>query len=168
LEKLERARAKERQGRKGQPRSGKLPEHEGAGDTRDKVADAVGMSPRTYEKAKKVVEAAEADPALAPVVEEMDRTGKVDPSFQEVVKRKPTAAEKKTPVRPTRGRQQVEQLQARVATLEGQLREVQQGVRRSVEDCRGRIEERYQGNAGKMEVVAEFHRLLLELLALQQ
>ena len=36
-------------------RSGKLPERESKGDTRDKVAAAVGMSGRTYEKAKAVV-----------------------------------------------------------------------------------------------------------------
>jgi hypothetical protein len=61
--------------------SGKLPQAS-AGRTRDKVAEAVGMSGRTYEKARAVVEAAEADPAAAPLVEEMDRTGKVNPAFQ--------------------------------------------------------------------------------------
>lgn len=59
--------------------------------TRDAAAAAVGMKPRTYEKAKAVVKAAE-DPALPPAVrseaavalEEMNRTGKVDPAFQRV------------------------------------------------------------------------------------
>ena len=57
-----------------------------AGQTRDAVARAVGgMSGRTYEKAKVVVAAAEADPEkFAPVVAEMDRTGKVDRAFKVV------------------------------------------------------------------------------------
>jgi hypothetical protein len=38
------------------------PEASAAGDTRDIVADAVGMDGRTYEKAKAVVEQVEADP----------------------------------------------------------------------------------------------------------
>src|SRR5262249_55670909 len=63
-----------------------------SGKTRDKAAETVGMSGRTYEKAKAVVEAAEKDPTLKPVVEEMDRTGKVDPAYRKVVK--PTEAEK--------------------------------------------------------------------------
>jgi ParB-like chromosome segregation protein Spo0J len=63
--------------------SGKLPEGS-RGDTRDKVAAKVGMSGRTLDKAKAVVEAAEQDPGLVPVVEDMDRTGKVDPAFQKV------------------------------------------------------------------------------------
>ena len=44
----------------------------------EKVAKAVGVSAPTYVKAKAVVEAAEQDPAKAPLVEEMDRTGKDD------------------------------------------------------------------------------------------
>lgn len=57
-----------------------------SGRTRDKAAEYVGMSGRTLEKATTVVEAAEADSALAPIVEEMDRTGKVDPAYQKVKK----------------------------------------------------------------------------------
>lgn len=53
--------------------SGKLPEP--VGDTRDKLAAAVGLSGRNLEKATAVVEAAEEDPAFAPLVEQMDRTG---------------------------------------------------------------------------------------------
>lgn len=62
---------------------GKLPPVSN-GKTRDKVASAVGgMSGRTYEKAKAVVEAAEENPErFAPLVEQMDRTGKVDPAFR--------------------------------------------------------------------------------------
>lgn len=68
----------------GEGRSGKLPERESAGDTRDKVAAALNVSGKTYEKAKAVVDAAKADPELKPVVEEMDRTGKVDPAYRKV------------------------------------------------------------------------------------
>jgi site-specific DNA-methyltransferase (adenine-specific) len=96
LEGIERARASERrqstQAKPGEGKvgGGKLPPPE-RGKTRDKVAEAVGMSGRTYDKAKEVVAAAEADPALVPVVEEMDRTGKVHQAFQEVVRRKKRA-----------------------------------------------------------------------------
>jgi ParB family chromosome partitioning protein len=91
LEELEREQARGRQAHAGPAEgkgrkasgSGKLPEPV-RGQTRDKVAEAVGMSGRTYEKVKAVVEAAAADPALAPVVEQMDRTGKVDPAYKKV------------------------------------------------------------------------------------
>jgi hypothetical protein len=53
------AKGKKR-GKKAEPiSSGKLPE-ETAGDSRDKVAEAVGMSGSTYEHARAVVEAAAA------------------------------------------------------------------------------------------------------------
>jgi ParB family chromosome partitioning protein len=96
LKALERPKAKERQGTRTD-----LPEHRGKfpqgseGKTRDKVAEAVGMSGRTLEKAEVVVEAAEKDPELRPVVEEMDRTGKVDPAFKKVKGR--AAARRKRP-----------------------------------------------------------------------
>lgn len=74
------------------PRGGKLPPRaESSGKTRDKAAEAVGMSGRTYEKAKAVVEAAaepDAPPEVKEAAAEMDRTGKVDPAFQ-VVRDKP-------------------------------------------------------------------------------
>lgn len=57
------------------------------GKTRDKVAAAVGMSGRTYEKAKAVVQSADKPDAAPAVIEakaEMDRTGKVDPAYQTV------------------------------------------------------------------------------------
>lgn len=68
IEELERRRARQRQAQAGPSRgrgakasgSGNLPEAE-HGDTRDKVAAAVGMSGRTYEKARKVVETATAE-----------------------------------------------------------------------------------------------------------
>lgn len=57
LEKLERPRAEERM-KAGPASSGKFPEDK-PGETRDKVAAALGMSGRTYEKAKVVMAAAE-------------------------------------------------------------------------------------------------------------
>jgi ParB family chromosome partitioning protein len=84
LEELERPRAKQRQGRAGQQRSSKLGEHASAGRTDAKVAEAVGMKKDTYRKAKCVVQAAAQNPDLKPVVEEMDRTGKVDPAYKAV------------------------------------------------------------------------------------
>ena len=54
------------------------------GKTIDKIAAIVGTSPETLRKAEAVVKAAEVDPTLAPVVVEMDRTGKVDPAFRKV------------------------------------------------------------------------------------
>ena len=54
------------------------------GKTIDKVAAVVGTSPENLRKAEAVVVAAEADPELAPVAEEMDRTGKVDPAYKKV------------------------------------------------------------------------------------
>ncbi|HUT56718.1 MAG TPA: ParB N-terminal domain-containing protein [Phycisphaerae bacterium] len=93
LESLAKVEAKERQREHGgtapgRPKNtpGNLPEV--SGEAREQVAAAVGMKPRTYDKAKAVVKAAEADPSLAPVVEEMDRTGKVDPAYKKVKKRK--------------------------------------------------------------------------------
>jgi len=58
------------------------PEH---AKTRDKVAACVGMSGRTLEKAKKVVEAAEQDPQkYGKLVEEMDSKGKVDGYYRKL------------------------------------------------------------------------------------
>jgi ParB family chromosome partitioning protein len=86
-------RARRQNGKKqpAAPGSGHLPEPEPVvedkGQTRDKVAAAVGMSARTYEKAKAVVAAAEADPGRnGHLVEQMDRTGKVDPAYRQITK----------------------------------------------------------------------------------
>jgi ParB-like chromosome segregation protein Spo0J len=75
--------------RRGEKREacGNLPQASQA-RTRDKVAESVGMSARTYEKAKAVVEAAEKDPErFTYAVHEMDRSGKVDRAYQEVARR---------------------------------------------------------------------------------
>jgi ParB family chromosome partitioning protein len=86
-------RARRQNGKKqpAAPGSGHLPEPEPVvedkGQTRDKVAAIVGMSGRTYEKAKAVVAAAAADPGRhGHLVEQMDRTGKVDPAFRQITK----------------------------------------------------------------------------------
>jgi hypothetical protein len=64
MEALEKPKAKERQeagtNQHTEP-SGKLPEASEAGRALDKVAEAVGMKRRSYEKAKAVVEAAKAE-----------------------------------------------------------------------------------------------------------
>ena len=100
IEKLEGQAAKERQRSHGGTAPGKskntggnLPRvNDPTGKTRDKIAEAVGMSGRTYEKAKAVVAAAKADPELRPIVDEMNETGKVDPAYKAVKARKAEAA----------------------------------------------------------------------------
>jgi ParB family chromosome partitioning protein len=55
------------------------------GETREKVAGAVGMKRSTYEKAKAVVQAAKDDPErFGSVVADMDATGKVDRAYSKV------------------------------------------------------------------------------------
>jgi hypothetical protein len=84
LEALERPKAKERQqagGRAGGKGSGKLPEAE-TGDVRDRVAEALGWSGRTFDKAKAVIDAAAADNRYSPLVTEMDRTRSVSRAFR--------------------------------------------------------------------------------------
>ena len=77
LEEFERRAAKERQTRK-PACSGKLPE-QNTSQTRDAVGSAVGMSGKTYEKAKEIVHAAAAEPEkYGKFAEAMDRTGKVN------------------------------------------------------------------------------------------
>lgn len=90
VEALERPKAEARQadaGKRNLPTvsAGNFPPLTDTGRIRDKAAEVVGISGRSYEKAKAVVQAAEQDPVtFAPVLERMDRTGKVDPAFREV------------------------------------------------------------------------------------
>ena len=82
LEKLERQRARQRQGTRTDKHSGKLPEGS-KGDTRDKVAVSLGISGRTYEKQKAVVKAANDDPEkFGNLLADMDRTGRVNAPFK--------------------------------------------------------------------------------------
>jgi hypothetical protein len=73
----ERKAAKARQREAGRTKaSGNVPE---AGDTRDKIGKRLGISGRTYERAKAVVDAAEAEPEkYGKLLEDMDRTGRVN------------------------------------------------------------------------------------------
>jgi N6-adenosine-specific RNA methylase IME4 len=81
LEALEAWAAKLRQregGRRGGQACGKLPQASDPGRTRDRVGEAVGLSGRTYEKAKAVVEAAKVSPQrYGKLRDDMDRTGRV-------------------------------------------------------------------------------------------
>jgi N6-adenosine-specific RNA methylase IME4 len=81
IEEGERREARRRQGLsggKGRIARGKLPPAI-AGKTRDKVGAFVGMSGRTLEKARAVVEAAAAEPGrFGRLAADMDRTGRVD------------------------------------------------------------------------------------------
>ena len=62
------------------------------GDTRDKVGEAVGMSGKTYEKAKRVVEAAEEDPeTYGDLPQAMDETNPTR-AFREMRKRQKAEA----------------------------------------------------------------------------
>ena len=101
LQDLEKAKAKERQragGRAGGKGSGKLSGAE-KGDTRGHTVAEVGVSATTLQKIQVVVEAADANPELLPLVEKMDQTGKVDPVHKEVMKKLPPKpkAKKKRP-----------------------------------------------------------------------
>jgi ParB-like chromosome segregation protein Spo0J len=95
LEALEKPAAKKRQAKAG-PKSGrgakrgtnaigsgKFPEPVGDGRSRDAVAAGLGMSGRTYEKAKAVVKSGDVE-----LVEKMDRTGKVDGAHKEMHRKK--------------------------------------------------------------------------------
>ena len=96
LETEERKAAKVRKHTRGS-RGGKLPPPK----TRDRVATAVGMRAKTYEKAKAVVAAAQEDPErFGPLVEEMDDTGKVDRAYSKVRRAKRAAEERANAERP--------------------------------------------------------------------
>lgn len=97
IEEVERDRAKQRQQRTqvngklpgGKPAigPGKFPEPMKPvenGRAREHVAAAIGISDRTYEKARAVVEAAERQPMLKPLVEAMDETGNVNGTFKKL------------------------------------------------------------------------------------
>ena len=90
LEKEERRAAKARKHTRGS-RGGKLPPPK----TRDRVAAAVGMRAKTYEKAKAVVAAAQEDPErFGPLVKEMDESGRVDRAYSRM-RRAAKAAEER-------------------------------------------------------------------------
>jgi ParB/RepB/Spo0J family partition protein len=76
-EHVEREAAKARQSEAGRTKaSGNFPE---AGDTRDKIGKRLGISGRTYERMKEVVEAAAAEPEkYGKLLEQMDDTGRAN------------------------------------------------------------------------------------------
>jgi len=80
IERIERERARARKAHDGRP--GKLPERQ-RGDSRDKIAAQLGISGRTYEKARAVVEAAESEPqSYGHLVDELDRYRGVDRAYR--------------------------------------------------------------------------------------
>jgi len=87
LEPIERAAAEERQkATRFGAGGGKLPSPgNDKGKTRDKIAKFAGVSGRTLDKIKAVVDAAEKDPErFGRLLVEMDRSGKVDRSYYEL------------------------------------------------------------------------------------
>ena len=90
LEAIEEQAAKERQCEHGNTAPGKQKNTGGNlpqvnGKTRDKVGAAVGMSGKTYEKAKKVIAASKEHPErFADIAKAMDKTGNVDRAFKAV------------------------------------------------------------------------------------
>jgi ParB family chromosome partitioning protein len=94
LEALERPAAKDRQREHGGTAPGREANTAGKfpevlpGRTRDKVAETMGVSGRTYEKMVEVTEAAEKNPErFGDLREQMDQTGKVDAAFKEMTRR---------------------------------------------------------------------------------
>jgi N6-adenosine-specific RNA methylase IME4 len=81
LEPLEKAAAKGRQGTRTDKHPGKLPTSS-MGRAADKAARATGMARRKLEMAEAIVDAAEADPRFGKLVEDMDRTGRVNGPYK--------------------------------------------------------------------------------------
>jgi hypothetical protein len=82
LEPIEKAAAKERQSLAA--KGGEIPAGD-RGRALDKVGTFAGVDRKTVTKIAYVMDAAEKDPKnVGPLVEEMDRTGKVDPIFKRV------------------------------------------------------------------------------------
>ena len=87
LEPLEKAAAKKRQREsKGRGKKGGQVAPPLRGRAADKAAKATGMARRTLEKAEAIVDAAEAEPAkFGPLLEQMDRSGKVDGAYRKLL-----------------------------------------------------------------------------------
>lgn len=96
LEQREKAKARERQratrlvGKGVQAKKnggGNSPPPSKKGKSRDLVAASLGLSGKSLEKVKKIVETAERYPdRFQDIVEEMDRTGKIEPAYRKVMK----------------------------------------------------------------------------------
>lgn len=101
IEPLEREAAKRRKaegqkaggktgGRGREKLAGKLPASYRT-EARDRIAAAVGLSASTLKKATEVVEAAEEDPALAALVDQMDADDNVSKAYRQLKKRRLTS-----------------------------------------------------------------------------
>lgn len=128
LEELERPAAAERQQESGKrygKGSGDSPEPiEAKGDTREKVGGAVGMSGRTYEKAKTVVDSGD-----QAAVEEMDRTGKVEPAYRKVTGRDRRPEPKPLDLSKERNRQRADKQLERLWTVINMLSGFEEGMK---------------------------------------
>jgi len=103
MEPIVKAEAKERKveagkihGR-GKPKIGGAKTAQPNPKSRDIVAAQTGRGRTTVSQAEKVVEAAEADPSLLPIVEKMDKTGNVSAAVKEVKKAQKDKAKNATP-----------------------------------------------------------------------
>jgi len=105
IEPAEKAAAKERMlaGKSDPEESFLRGNEERAPQTRDNIGAFAGVSGRTVEKIAKVVEAAERNPEkFAPLVAEMDRTGKVDGAYRKL--RQKEDEDKRLVLKPATGR----------------------------------------------------------------
>jgi len=101
MQPVEEAAAKKRKKRK--PKGSVQETFLDKGQSRDKIGAFAGVSGKTVEKIAKVVEAAEAEPEkFGKLVEEMDRTGKVNGAYRKLVKAQDEA--RITAIAPTKGR----------------------------------------------------------------
>ncbi len=102
-----RSAARQRQAMAGGSAPGKLPEavEQSKGDTRDKVAAFTGYAARTMDKAEEIVRAAAAEPArFGKLLEDMDRTGRVNGLYKRLkVARQAEAIRKEPPPLPGNG-----------------------------------------------------------------
>lgn len=73
---------------------GNLPEARKSPQIREVVGEAVGMSGTIYHRAKAVVEAAEHDESLRPLVDEMNETGKVTGAYNKLTGKSQTKKRK--------------------------------------------------------------------------
>jgi N6-adenosine-specific RNA methylase IME4 len=95
IERIERERAKQRKAHEGRP--GKLPERQ-TGDARDKIAAQLGISGKTYERAKFVCFAAAVEPEkYGRLLADMDRTGKVNGPYKRLTVMEQAAAIRREP-----------------------------------------------------------------------
>jgi N6-adenosine-specific RNA methylase IME4 len=103
LEEMERAAAKARMSEGA--RVGKISTPSGAGRARDKVAASLGVSGKTYEKAKAIVKAAGAEPEkYGPLLDDMDRSGHIENAYRRLnATRQAEAIRAEPPPLPGRG-----------------------------------------------------------------